>query len=476
LTAGQFYNNGSSTNALSEKSISYDKAGNITALSRYNNSGAATSLAYSYTGNRRNNYSYDVNGNVTSDVTNSLQSSYNLINLPAQIKSGSTVKANYSYLSDGTKAAAFTSASAGKDYAGSFTYSRGDGGLKTLESVAFGGGRIRRTGNNAYAVDYHITDHLGSVRAIVNASGTVVEQNDYYPFGMRHPNGLTQLAANRWRFSGKEEQDAAFGIGYSDFGARFYDRSAAWTAIDPMAENYFPVSPYAYCAGNPIKLIDHDGGVIRLANNKTKALDYLAQIAATSVGKSIVTELISSPKTATFIALLFPVEFNPTHGWISYCNNQLFRNVDGGIMTPMLSFAHEMMHTYDSFWGQTKYRSYTEENAVSFANYIRENYSLKPQREHYGAFTEGDFHKFQSVGKDERISNFSLVYSSVDNKTRGYQYTRTIRTATKWVRRIPVDYAETSEVGYIILTIDDNKHVKMSRYETEGDFNQALGL
>ena len=105
-------------------------------------------------------------------VTYSLQSSYNLINLPAQIKSGSTVKANYSYLSDGTKAAAFTSASAGKDYAGSFTYSRGDGGSKTLESVAFGGGRIRKTGTSNYAVDYHITDHLGSVRAIVKAFAT----------------------------------------------------------------------------------------------------------------------------------------------------------------------------------------------------------------------------------------------------------------------------------------------------------------
>ena len=94
-----------------------------------------------------------------------------MINLPAQIKSGSTVKANYSYLSDGMKAAAFTSASAGKDYAGSFTYSRGDGGSKTLESVAFGGGRIRKSGST-YAVDYHITDHLGSVRAIVKAFAT----------------------------------------------------------------------------------------------------------------------------------------------------------------------------------------------------------------------------------------------------------------------------------------------------------------
>ena len=161
-----------------------------------------------------------------SDATNSLQSSYNLINLPAQIKSGSTVKANYTYLSDGTKAAAYTSANAGKDYAGSFTYTRGSGGSKTLESVAFGGGRIRRTESNTYAVDYYITDHIGSVRAIVNASGSVVEQNDYYPFGTRHPNGLPTLSANRWRFSGKEEQDA-FGIPYSDFGARLYDRSAA---------------------------------------------------------------------------------------------------------------------------------------------------------------------------------------------------------------------------------------------------------
>ena len=79
--------------------------------------------------------SSDFPGNVTSDATNSLQSSYNLINLPAQIKSGSTVKANYTYLSDGTKAAAYTSASAGYDYAGSFTYTRGTNNSHTLESA-----------------------------------------------------------------------------------------------------------------------------------------------------------------------------------------------------------------------------------------------------------------------------------------------------------------------------------------------------
>ena len=68
-----------------------------------------------------------------------MQFSYNLLNLPSQIKSGSTVKANYTYLSDGTKAAAYTSACAGKDYVGSFVYARGANGTRTLESVAFGG-------------------------------------------------------------------------------------------------------------------------------------------------------------------------------------------------------------------------------------------------------------------------------------------------------------------------------------------------
>ena len=216
-------------------------------------------------------------------TTNSLQSSYNLINLPAQIKSGSTVKANYSYLSDGTKTKALNASSVGYDYAGSFTFSHASNGTRTLESVAFGGGRIRRTGNNAYAVDY-------------------------YPFGKRHPNGLTQLAANRWRFSGKEEQDAAFGITYSDFGARFYDRSAAWTTIDPMAEKYYSISPYVYCNNNPIREIDPSGkNPFVLGGAAAAAFDF----AAISLG--IVTTGIILKKTAD--GHIRFKNWNPGYGW-----------------------------------------------------------------------------------------------------------------------------------------------------------------
>ena len=40
-----------------------------------------------------------------------------------------------------------------------------------------------------------------------------------------HTQGIS-LSAESWRFSGKEEFDDSFGLPQSDFGARFYDRTA----------------------------------------------------------------------------------------------------------------------------------------------------------------------------------------------------------------------------------------------------------
>ena len=69
-------------------------------------------------------------------------------------------------------------------------------------------------------------------------SPSIVEQNNYLPFGTRLP--LTDPAydfGNRWRYAAKEEQ--RFGLtdlGLLDFGARMYDPfTARWTAVDPMA-------------------------------------------------------------------------------------------------------------------------------------------------------------------------------------------------------------------------------------------------
>ena len=56
-----------------------------------------------------------------------------------------------------------------------------------------------------------------------------------------------------------KELDAETGYGY--FGARYMDHELmmGWLSVDPMADKYPNVSPYAYCAWNPVKLVDPDG-------------------------------------------------------------------------------------------------------------------------------------------------------------------------------------------------------------------------
>ena len=38
-----------------------------------------------------------------------------------------------------------------------------------------------------------------------------------------------------------------------------YLYSARWSTPDPLSEKYYSISPYAYCAGNPVNLVDPEG-------------------------------------------------------------------------------------------------------------------------------------------------------------------------------------------------------------------------
>ena len=62
-------------------------------------------------------------------------------------------------------------------------------------------------------------------------------------------------------FTGKERDSET---GFSYFGARYYDSDilTGWLSVDPMADKYPNISPYAYCAWNPVKLVDPDGNSI----------------------------------------------------------------------------------------------------------------------------------------------------------------------------------------------------------------------
>ena len=201
-------------------------------------------------------YPHDRNGNLTYDMELETNFAYNNLNLLEKAMRNDTIVAKYSYLADGTKLSAVNADDCGFAYRGSFTYRADAGGDRVFESTPFGGGRIVGTVDAETEVRYFLTDHLGSVRAVVNSGCEVLERNDYQPFGKRWVTPSMPVSDNRDRFNGKEDQSFA-GLPFSDYGARMYDRERGrWLSQDPLQQYH---SPYVFCGNNPIRLIDLDG-------------------------------------------------------------------------------------------------------------------------------------------------------------------------------------------------------------------------
>ena len=174
------------------------------------------------------------------------------------------------YLTDGTASGHEDYDSQQTLYISSLIYSTNDGAINAFKSASFNDGWIVGTNNGTNSeVHYFLTDHLSSVRQVVAADGSVIEQNDYYPFGKQWAAVAAPISDNRHRFSGKEEQ-AFLSLPYVDFGARMHNPDwGRWFTQYPLLEKYYPIGQYCYCAGNPINQIDFDGNLIIFINGFT---------------------------------------------------------------------------------------------------------------------------------------------------------------------------------------------------------------
>jgi RHS repeat-associated protein len=85
-------------------------------------------------------------------------------------------------------------------------------------------------------------------------------QYNYYPFGKQWEDINLMANTNRYTFSGKEKQTIR-DLGWLDFMARMYSNSEIpiFTTQDPLAEEFYSLSPYMYCAGNPLIYVDPSG-------------------------------------------------------------------------------------------------------------------------------------------------------------------------------------------------------------------------
>jgi RHS repeat-associated protein len=100
-----------------------------------------------------------------------------------------------------------------------------------------------------------------NIRTVMNATGGVVQANNYYPSGvtMAELPRRSDQGVQPYKFGGKE-LDRSYGLDFYDFEARSYNPVLMrFTGFDPLASKYPGISPYAYCANNPVKYVDPDG-------------------------------------------------------------------------------------------------------------------------------------------------------------------------------------------------------------------------
>lgn len=211
-------------------------------------------------------YTYDQNGNMKTDANKGITSiSYNHLNLPTNISingNGNNGTIGYIYDATGAKLKK-TVGSSVTEYAGNHIYENG-----SLQFFNHPEGYVTPNGSGGYDYVYQYKDHLGNVRlSFIDNNGTteIVEENNYYPFGLKHKgyneavSPLGNSVANKWKFGGKEYQDE-LDLAWYDVSARNYDPALGrWMNIDPLADQMRRHSPYNYAFDNPVYWMDYDG-------------------------------------------------------------------------------------------------------------------------------------------------------------------------------------------------------------------------
>ena len=242
-----------------------------------------------------------------------------------------------------------------RDYCGNYIYRNG-----TLERILTPTGYIE--GDTLY---HYIKDYQGNVRCVVRHDGTLVESNEYYPYG-----GLFSATASAQPCKyGSKELDRTNGLDLYDSEARWYDPLLGrTTTMDPLAEKYYSLSPYLWCAGNPLKFVDPSGEKIEISedssddfrNDYRKAYDYLKEHQASFV----IDELELSPSTFVVKETNNGSEFDSKANVIYWNPHLALITNTGYTLTSAELLSHEAAHAlnYDNDPESTLNRGNTQDD------------------------------------------------------------------------------------------------------------------
>ncbi len=122
------------------------------------------------------------------------------------------------------------------------------------------------------------------------------------PFGEEQIDQRLTNFNSRYTFSAKEKD---IETGYSYFGARYYTSDLSiWLSVDPMSDKYPSLTPYNYCANNPVILVDPNGEDVWIPNEEDAAfINRLTDPKSSEYSKDFADKyqtLVESEKTYKF--------------------------------------------------------------------------------------------------------------------------------------------------------------------------------
>jgi RHS repeat-associated protein len=186
------------------------------------------------------------------------------------------------------------------NHAGSVQIPLITGSMQAQQMVGPANMVVRRNGYLYVYLSNESNQNVDFDNLIINQTrGPLLEQKDYYAFGLEIPGLCTQsikqnYISNRNRYSGKELQSNEFTDGTSltwdDFGARMYDPEIGrWMRPDPLSDKMRKFSTYNYVFDNPIRFIDPDGmgpteiGIVGDASFRSKTFNDLQKLTSTKL-------------------------------------------------------------------------------------------------------------------------------------------------------------------------------------------------
>ena len=129
-------------------------------------------------------------------------------------------------------------------------------------------------GTTDVTIRYQYDNHLGSASLELDEFANIISYEEYHPFGTssyRLGTNEAEVQLKRYRYVGKES-DEETGLYY--FGARYYAGwIGRWISVYPLKEKYLNLTPYNYCANNPIYFTDSFGDTLDIDNSAQARID-----------------------------------------------------------------------------------------------------------------------------------------------------------------------------------------------------------